>query len=71
MQMAAFVGYAMNTSMNYPKLLMESLRLAETADGRDAFEAFMALAEVWKRLFDLERKNGRATRPLVIRANPS
>jgi hypothetical protein len=41
---------------------------AETADSLDAFEAFVALAEIWRRIADLEQ-SGRGT-ILPLPTNP-
>ncbi len=51
-------------TMNYSELASKCLRWAETAENSDAFEAYLALAEIWKRIADLEHRAGaRSVRP--------
>jgi len=40
--------------MNYSELVKNCLRWAETAETSDTFEAFVALAEIWRRIADIE-----------------
>jgi hypothetical protein len=46
---------AMAASVDYRHLISDCLRWAETADSPDAFEAFLALAETWKRIAEFEQ----------------
>jgi hypothetical protein len=46
----------MALAMNYSELAGNCLRWAETAETHDAFEAFLALAEIWRRIEDLEHR---------------
>jgi hypothetical protein len=47
----------MAQAMNYAELVKNCLVWAETAETSDGFEAFLALAEVWRRIADLEHRS--------------
>lgn len=47
----------MGLAMNYAELVKNCLVWAETAETSDGFEAFLALAEVWRRIEDLEHRS--------------
>jgi hypothetical protein len=52
----------MTPSSDYPKLISECMRWAETADSQDTFEAFVALAEIWRRIADHEQSGRKLNR---------
>jgi hypothetical protein len=45
----------MTSAPNYSELARDCLLRAEMAETHDKFEAFLALAEIWKRIERLER----------------
>ena len=46
----------MAASVDYQRVISDCLRWAESADSPDAFDAFLALAETWKRIAELEQR---------------
>jgi hypothetical protein len=51
------MGRAMTATTDYSMLIKKCMLWAEATNNREAFQAFVALAEIWRRISDFQHKS--------------